>query len=158
LCMILHDIGGCDAYPWNQPFTREGKIAFVDTEDVGKRRFHDYFIQHIVPALNEELQPYAVDLWMKLEEKGRLRNIQLGTLRELEIDECLLPKDHPLHKKIEHVLADHNTFKTLEDFKKAGFHTLSKKERKIMVGKHPALKHYLVKKFGDIIPQKAQLL
>lgn len=51
LCMILHDVGGCDAYPWNQPFTHSGKIAFVDTEHVGVRKFHDYFIRHIVPAL-----------------------------------------------------------------------------------------------------------
>jgi hypothetical protein len=69
LCTILHDVGGCDAYPWNQPFTRSGKIAFVDTEHVGKRKFHDYFIKHIVPALNEELQAYALALWAKLEEE-----------------------------------------------------------------------------------------
>ncbi|MBA2367435.1 MAG: hypothetical protein H0V82_00240 [Candidatus Protochlamydia sp.] len=65
LCTLLHAIGGCDAFPRNQPFTRSGKIAFVDTEHVGQMKGH--FLKHIVPALNEELQAYAVALWMKLE-------------------------------------------------------------------------------------------
>lgn len=70
LCTILHDVGGCDAYPWNQPFTRSGKIAFVDTEHVGLQKFHDYFIRHIVPQLNAEMQAYALALWAKLEEEN----------------------------------------------------------------------------------------
>ena len=61
LCTILHDVGGCDGYPRNQPFTRSGKIAFVDTEHVGQLKGH--FVKHIVPALNEELQAYALALW-----------------------------------------------------------------------------------------------
>lgn len=65
LCTILHDIGGCDGYPRNQPFTRSGQIAFVDTEHVGKYKGH--FKKHIVPALNPDLQRYALDLWEKLE-------------------------------------------------------------------------------------------
>ncbi len=69
LCIILHEVGGCDAFPRNQPFTRYGKIAFVDTEHVGKMKEH--FIKHIVPALNKELQAYAVALWMKLEEEAK---------------------------------------------------------------------------------------
>lgn len=66
LCTILHEVGGCDAMPRNQPFTRSGKIAFVDTEHVGK--LHKHFMKHIVPNLNQELQAYAAALWMKLEE------------------------------------------------------------------------------------------
>lgn len=69
LCIILHEVGGCDAYPRNQPFTRSGKIAFVDTEHVGKMKGH--FIKHIVPALNQELQAYALALWMKLEDEEK---------------------------------------------------------------------------------------
>lgn len=67
LCMVLHDVGGCDAYPRNQPFTRSGKIAFIDTEHVGELKRH--FFKHTVPALNPELQIYAKALWRKLEEK-----------------------------------------------------------------------------------------
>lgn len=69
LCMILHDLGGCDGYPRNQPFTRTGQIAFVDTEHVGQMKGH--FRKHIVPALNPELQKYALSLWDKLERKER---------------------------------------------------------------------------------------
>jgi hypothetical protein len=67
LCMILHDVGGCDAFPRNQPFTRSGKIAFIDTEHVGSMKGH--FVRHIVPALNKELQAYALALWNQLEHK-----------------------------------------------------------------------------------------
>lgn len=67
LCTLLHAVGGCDAYPRNQPFTHYGKIAFVDTEHIGQLKNH--FLKHIVPALNEELQIYARELWRKLEEK-----------------------------------------------------------------------------------------
>lgn len=73
LCMILHDVGGCDAFPWNQPLTHSGKIAFVDTEHVGNLKFFDYFIKNIVPALNEENQAYALSLWTKLEEEAQAR-------------------------------------------------------------------------------------
>lgn len=69
LCIVLHDVGGCDAFPRNQPFTRSGKIAFIDTEHVGLPRFRDHFIKHVVPALNEDLQAYATALWRKLEDK-----------------------------------------------------------------------------------------
>lgn len=71
LCTILYDVGGCDAFPWNQPFTHSGKIAFIDTEHVGKRKFHDYFIENIVPALNKDLQAYALALWEKLKNERR---------------------------------------------------------------------------------------
>ena len=50
LCTILHDVGGCDALPRNQPFTLSGKIAFVDTEHVGLL-FKYHFRKIFVPAL-----------------------------------------------------------------------------------------------------------
>lgn len=67
LCTILHEVGGCDAYPRNQPFTRAGKIAFVDTEHVGEKKEH--FFKHILPALNPEMQQFAVSLWNLLEKQ-----------------------------------------------------------------------------------------
>jgi hypothetical protein len=70
LCVLLHDLGGCDSLPRNQPFTRTGKIAFVDTEDVGKLK--DHFLKFTVRALNPELQTYAIDLWQKLEEQATI--------------------------------------------------------------------------------------
>lgn len=66
LCMVLHDLKGCDAWPRNQPFTRDGKIAFLDTEHLGKRKGD--FVTHIVPRLNEDLKKYAMSIWKKLEK------------------------------------------------------------------------------------------
>lgn len=80
LCTILHAVGGCDAFPRNQPFTKEGKIAFVDTEHVGKMKGH--FLKHIVPALNEELQAYAIALWNKLEDEEKGQRIVKRTVNE----------------------------------------------------------------------------
>lgn len=68
-CTLLHAIGGCDAFPRNQPFTRSGKIAFIDTEHVGQKEEH--FFKYIVPALNKELQAYAIALWAKLEAEKK---------------------------------------------------------------------------------------
>lgn len=67
LCLTLHAVRGCDAYPRNQPITHSGQIAFIDTEDVG--RYFGNFVQHIVPVLNEKLQKYALDLWHELERE-----------------------------------------------------------------------------------------
>jgi hypothetical protein len=72
LCTLLHAVGGCDAFPRNQPFTKSGTIAFVDTEHVGKMKGH--FFKHIVPALNPELQAYSIALWNKLEQEEQERN------------------------------------------------------------------------------------
>lgn len=69
LCTVLHDLGGCDAFPRNQPFTRSGKIAFIDTEHLGEKKLH--FIKHIIPALNEEMQAYALALWNQLESENK---------------------------------------------------------------------------------------
>lgn len=67
LCTLLHAVKGCDSIPRNQPFTRSGKIAFIDTEDIGHYKGH--FTKHLLPALNPELQEYALDLWKKLENE-----------------------------------------------------------------------------------------
>ncbi len=65
LCHLLHAVKGCDSIPRNQPFTRSGKIAFIDTEDIGHYKGH--FFKHLLPALNPQLQEYATDLWERLE-------------------------------------------------------------------------------------------
>ena len=67
LCTVLHEIKGCDSMPRNQPFTRTGKIAFIDTENVGKNSEH--FYTFTVPALNPMLQNYATELWERLDRE-----------------------------------------------------------------------------------------
>lgn len=64
LIYLMHKLGGCDAWPRNQPFTKDGKIAFVDTEHVGEKKRH--FARHIIPRLNPDLQKYANGLLRKL--------------------------------------------------------------------------------------------
>lgn len=69
LCTLLHEVGGCDSHPRNMPFTHSGKIALVDTEAVGTERTKDRFLVRTIPALNQELQTYAIALWNKLENE-----------------------------------------------------------------------------------------
>lgn len=57
LCTIMLYLKGCDAWPRNQPFTKDGKIAFIDTEHVGQKPEH--FFRHIMPLLPLEHQVYV---------------------------------------------------------------------------------------------------
>ena len=74
LCTLLHGVGGYDSLPRNQPFTRSGQIAFIDTEYVGTTKNKEQFHRDTIPALNQELQAYALALWEKLEEEKGTRN------------------------------------------------------------------------------------
>lgn len=69
LCQVLHAVGGCDAFSRNQPFTKSGQVAFVDTEHVGKKK--DAFHRHILPLLTPEKKEYALALWDNLEHKNK---------------------------------------------------------------------------------------
>ena len=60
LCLIMKVLGGCDAWPRNQPFTVDGKIAFIDTEHVGQKPAH--FAKHVLPLLPPEKQAYALTI------------------------------------------------------------------------------------------------
>jgi hypothetical protein len=71
LCILLHDIGGCDSLPRNIPFTRSGQIAFIDTEHVGTPKTREQFHRDTLPLLNPELQAYALALWEQLEEEKK---------------------------------------------------------------------------------------
>lgn len=63
LCFALHDLKGCDAWPQNQPFTRTGKIAFIDTEHLG--RCYGDFLDRTIKFINPALVNYALLLWNK---------------------------------------------------------------------------------------------
>lgn len=67
LCIVLHEVGGCDASLRNQCYTEDDRIAFVDTEHVGHKSGN--FLTKIVPALHDELKPYAIALWYRLEQE-----------------------------------------------------------------------------------------
>ncbi len=57
-CTVMKIVGGCDAWPRNQPFTKEGKIVFLDTEHVGQKEAH--FQRHILPLLDHKRQEHAM--------------------------------------------------------------------------------------------------
>ena len=61
LCLILYDLRGCDAWPQNQPFTRSGKIAFIDTEHLGAS--HGDFLERTIQFIPPGLVDYALRLW-----------------------------------------------------------------------------------------------
>jgi hypothetical protein len=71
LCILLHEVGGCDSLPRNIPFTRSGQIAFIDTEHVGTTKTREQFHRDTIPLLNPELQAYAIALWEQLEEESK---------------------------------------------------------------------------------------
>lgn len=71
LATLLFDVGGCDAFPRNQPFNRSGKIAFIDTEHVGKKKFINHFLIHTIPSLNPEMQSYGITLWNMLKQSPK---------------------------------------------------------------------------------------
>jgi hypothetical protein len=68
----LFDLRGCDAFLQNLPYTKGGKIAFIDTEHIGSC-FGD-FVLRIIPHLTVDMQKEARQLWwdLQLEEaEGR---------------------------------------------------------------------------------------
>lgn len=87
-----------------------------------------------------------------------LGTIQEVPIRELELKDCLLPEDHPLQNQLQFLFQDPHLFASLHHLEQSEFHLLSRNNSKIMVASHPAIKHYLIKKFSDIIPQHLQLI
>lgn len=71
LCTLMHELGGCDAYPRNQTFTKSGQVAFIDTEDLGQKKSH--FPNNIIPLLKEDLKAEAQSFWDQLEYEEQLR-------------------------------------------------------------------------------------
>jgi hypothetical protein len=74
----------------------------------------------------------------------------LPVLRE-RLEPYLLPEDHPIKHKLDHLLADPEVLNSEESLKKAGF-DLSKSQRQanhVKVAKHRKLKHYLLKAYTN---------
>lgn len=86
-----------------------------------------------------------------------LGEIRKANIYELGIDECLLPVNHPLQHQLRNLFENPKMFKSLGHLNKAGFHTISKRDHKIMVASHPGMHNYLIKKFSVSTPQNAQL-
>jgi hypothetical protein len=77
--------------------------------------------------------------------------------RQLSLEECLLPTDHPLQAQLAFLFHNSKMFKSREKLRQAGFKVLKRMHRGLMVAGHPFLGSYLIKKFVNSIPQNHQL-
>jgi hypothetical protein len=64
LCLVLYNFHGLDSVLHNVPFTKDGKIAFIDTERWQSIRRG--FMPHIIPFLDEKRQKYVQTRLAKL--------------------------------------------------------------------------------------------
>lgn len=65
ICFVLYNLQGCDAWPQNLPFTRNGQIAFIDTEHLGQS-FGDFTLR-LLQFINPKIVPNAQEYWSELE-------------------------------------------------------------------------------------------
>ncbi len=75
----------------------------------------------------------------------------------LPLEDCLMPPDHPLQKKLNKLFNNPKLFQSPQQMKQAGFEIINNLHRGLMVASHPSIKNYLIKKFQDHIPQDKQL-
>lgn len=69
----------------------------------------------------------------------------------------LLPKKHPLQKKLKDIFKDPEIFDTPHQLRLAGFQVLNRVHRNLMVARHPSISGYLFKKFQNNVSQEDQL-
>lgn len=138
LCMVLKRFRGLDSVTKNMPFTRDGKIAFVDTEKW--RSMRSEFLEHVVRHLDSErleiIRPYAA---------------------QDSIDEWLLPKKHPLHKRLNKLFSDSRIFDSPLSLQEIGCDVNKRVHKKLMVFTHPDVPEYIFKKFQNSVLRSEQL-
>lgn len=96
------------------------------------------------------LSPFICEAWLREE-------IQKVDIQQLSLEECLLPKDHPLQDELKDLFKKSHMFKSNEHLRRAGFYPCNKPQKSFMVATHPNLKKYLIKKYNDQVPQKKQI-
>lgn len=79
------------------------------------------------------------------------------SIQKLTVNDCLLPADHPLQKKLNRLFKNGDMFDSPRRLKQAGFQVIARVHRGLMVAGHPSMKKYLIKKFQNHIPQNKQL-
>ncbi len=75
LCVALYAFRGLDSTAKNVPFTRDGKIAFIDTEHWnrhGDKKYKRRFLKYLGEHLTSDRLRLAGKLWDKLEGGDRL--------------------------------------------------------------------------------------
>jgi hypothetical protein len=64
LCMVLYTFRGLDSTVFNMPFTKQGQIAFVDTERWNWER--EGYLHKVMRYLDKERQDYALAIFEQL--------------------------------------------------------------------------------------------
>lgn len=78
-------------------------------------------------------------------------------VNKLGVEECLLPKNHPLQKQLKNLFLESDMFESPDHFRKAGFKVIDRIHKRLMVASHPTITKYLFKKFQNGVPQREQL-
>lgn len=72
------------------------------------------------------------------------------------INNCLLPDDHPLQNSLQDLFKQPKMFVSNHYLKKAGFETLNRDVKPLMVARHPNLNGYIIKKFKNSVSLEKQ--
>lgn len=78
-------------------------------------------------------------------------------LKDIKIKDYVLPKHHPLQRKLKKLFKDPEMFQSPESLNEAGFHVLGKLRRGFLVASHPNIPNYLIKKFQNDVPREEQI-
>ncbi|MFI0434182.1 MAG: hypothetical protein ACH350_00455 [Parachlamydiaceae bacterium] len=68
LCLVVYHFRGLDSALRNMPFTRQNKIAFIDTECWNCER--EGFLERVLPFMSQDRQDYALDIFEKLKKQA----------------------------------------------------------------------------------------
>lgn len=78
--------------------------------------------------------------------------------KKFSVDAYLLPQDHPLYTQLASLFYDSHMFQSYKYLKHADFKVkLGNHGKRLMVGAHPSIPDYLIKKFPNAVPQTKQL-
>src|SRR5262245_58699849 len=75
--------------------------------------------------------------------EANIGDIQKVKAHMLDLEECLLPEDHPLQSTLKDLFKNPEMFESKDGLKDAGFHPFKKRSQKtLMVASHPEIKNY----------------
>ncbi len=141
ICLVVTKFRGLDSVTKNMPLTRDGKIAFIDTEKWKSRR--TAFLSHVKPYLN--------DSQLKIIERYDT-NSPADTL-----DQFILSTDHPLHQKLQALFTSRVMFDSTKRLAKRGFEINKRVHQKLAVFTHPSIPNYIFKKYLNSVDNATQM-
>lgn len=137
LCLVVQEFRGLDSTLKNMPFTVDGKIAFIDTEKWQSPR--TAFLPYVRPLLDDEL--------LKIVQK--YSDVD-------SVEKWLMPKKHPIYKKLTKLFKYRELFDSPETLREAGFIVNKRVHQNMMVFTHPSVEGYIFKRFRNKVDQEVQ--